>query len=146
MEKLQCHSGFFHHEHRKDIDQRLADSFRRQPLTAYPALTVALVDIKKNSELAVLELKADLVLIKELGDLEVEQDLRINLLEHRITLQYIEEIENFWLSLRTVNSLNYEQVRIFWDTLTDKGHEIDLHGLNWMLRYNGEQVLLDPVN
>lgn len=146
MERLKCHSGFNHHEFRKDIDQSFVASFQRQPLTAYPALSSVLTDIKKNSLLAVVELKADLELMREIDDQVVERELQINLIEHQIALDYIEEIETFWLSLRTVNSNNYEQVRIFWDTLTNKGHEIDVHGLNWMLRHNGEQVLLDPVN
>lgn len=146
MEKLECHSGFLHHEHRKTIDENFVASFQRQPTTAYPALSKVLVDIKVNSQLAVVELKADIVLMKEIKDTAVEQELQINLMEHEIALRYIDEIETFWLSLRTVNSLNYDQIRSFWDTLVNKGHEIDLHGFNWMLRNNGEQVLLDPVN
>lgn len=146
MEKLACHSGFYHHERRKDIDRTLANSFLRQPLTAYPALTAILVDIKKNSELAVKELEADIELMHEINDKVVEQELKVNLLEHQIALQYIDEIECLWLSLRTVNSDNYNKIRSFWDTLCNKGHEIDVHSLNWMLRSNGEQVLLDPVN
>lgn len=146
MEKLKCHSGFNHHEHRKDIDQSFVASFQRQPMTAYPVLSSVLVDIKKNSTLAIIELTADLELMKEFNDPVVERELEVNLIEHQIALDYIEEIEMFWHSLRTVNCTNYEQVREFWDTLTNKGHEIDVHGLNWMLRHNGEQVLLDPVN
>lgn len=146
MEKLECHSGFYHHEHRMKIDNFFSSSFQRQPLTAYPALTSALVDIKKNSELAVVELEADIELMKEIDDKVVEQELKVNLLEHQIALQYIEEIETLWTSLRTVNCVNYDEIRSFWDKLSDKGHEIDVHSLNWMLRHNGEQVLLDPVN
>lgn len=146
MEKLECHSGFHHHEHRKAIDTCFSNSFKRQPLTAFPALTKALQDVKKNSMLAVVELEADIELMKEIEDKVVERELEVNLLEHRIALEYIDEIETLWNSLRTVNSANYADIRSFWDTLSDKGHEIDVHSLNWMLRHNGEQVLLDPVN
>lgn len=146
MEKLECHSGFIHHEYRKEIDTCFTESFRRQPMTAFPALTSALQDVKKNSMLAVVELEADIELMKEIDDQSVEHELKVNLLEHRIALQYINEIETFWTSLRTVNSANYNHIRSFWDGLSDKGHEIDVHSLNWMLRHNGEQVLLDPIN
>lgn len=146
MERLECHSGFQHHEHRQVIDETFVASFRNQPATAYPELSKVLADIKVNSRLAVTELKADIDLMKEINDVAVEQELRVNLNEHEIALRYIDEIEMFWQSLTTVNSLNYDQIRSFWDTLTPKGHMIDLHGFNWMIRINGEQVLLDPVN
>lgn len=146
MERLTIHSGFHHHTFRKEIDTAFRSSFDRQPMTAYPKLSEDLAAIKRNSTLAVAELKADIELMVEIGDAEVEADLKINLLEHEIALQYIEEIENFWTSLRTVNSVNYEKIRSFWDGLVDKKHDIDVHSLNWMLRSNGEQVFLDPVN
>lgn len=146
MEKLECHSGFYHHEYRKEIDRSLSASFLRQPMTAFPALTKDLQDIKKNSMLAMVELEADIELMKEIDDKVVEHELEVNLLEHKLALEYIDQIETFWTSLRTVNCINYDQVRTFWDTLSNKGHEIDVHSLNWMLRHNGEQVLLDPVN
>lgn len=146
MEKLECHSGFHHHEYRKVIDTCFTDSFRQQPTAAFPALTSALQDVKKNSMLAVVELEADIELMKEIDDQEVEHELKVNLLEHMIALDYIDEIEKFWTCLRTVNCANYQNIRTFWDTLSVKGHIIDVHSLNWMLRHNGEQVLLDPVN
>lgn len=146
MERLECHSGFIQHEYRKDIDQCFVQSFRGRPMVSYPELSKALVDIKKNSELAVVELNADIQLMKEIDDKEVERQLETSLMEHKVALQYIKEIEIFWTSLRTVNRTNYSSIRSFWNTLVQKGHVIDLHGFNWMLRRNGEQVLLDPVN
>lgn len=146
MERLVCHSGFTHHQYRMEIDHALRNSFDRQPMTAFPKLTEELGAIKRNSTLAVVELKADIELMVELGDKEVEDDLRINLLEHEIALQYIREIELFWESLRTSNRSNYARIREFWDDLVNKQHEVDVHSLNWMLRSNGQQVLLDPVN
>lgn len=146
MEKLDLHSGFHYHEHRQRIDNLFKASFQDQPVAAYPVLSSALMDIKKNSEMAVVELTADIELMKEIDDLVVERELQVNLLEHQIAISYIEEIERFWTSLRTVNCVNYQNIRTFWDTLSVKGHMIDVHSLNWMLRDNGEQVLLDPVN
>lgn len=146
MERLSIHSGFHHHQFRKEIDSAFRTSFDRQPMTAYPKMSEELAAIKRNSLLAVTELKADIDLMVEIGDVEVEADLKINLLEHEMALQYIAEIETFWTSLRTVNSINYAKIRVFWDGLVEKKHDIDVHSLNWMLRSNGEQVFLDPVN
>lgn len=144
MEKLVAHSGFQNHEFREEIDVALKKTFIDN--LGFFALAKKVKEIRANSMLAVEELRADIQLMREIEDEECERVLTESLTDHQITLSYIDQIEALWRTLTHECREAFTEVQRQWRSCTRKGHLIDLHSLNWMLRSNGEQVLLDPVN
>lgn len=145
MERLVAHAGFQNHEFRKEIDEALRASFERNG-GGFFNLAKTVKSVKANSLMAVEELRADIDLMKEIEDQVCEELLTEQLTNHQITLSYIEQLEALWRSLTHERKSEYAEIRQQFRTYVNDGHLIDLHSLNWMLRANGEQVLLDPVN
>lgn len=144
MERLTCHSGFEFHEHRGEIDTALKQSFLHK--RGRKSLHRTLKDVRKESEAALVELNADLELVRELEDEDCEAQLLDSIHNHEITLRYVKELTALWDHLTHTGRSFFDDIRKHFDDAINRGHLIDVHCCNWMLRDDGQQVLLDPVN
>lgn len=145
MERLVRHSGFKIHSFREEIDTALRESF--EVGGRHKSFMKAMEAVRVNSKLAIAELESDMdYVVNELNDHECAAELRTSIENHHHALKYVDELVALWRTLTTTGAKHFAAVQDNWRACVDRGHIIDMHGVNWMLRGNGDQVLLDPVN
>lgn len=144
MERLVPHSGFEYHSFREEIDGALKSLF--QAAGAGPAFRRELGRYEKESLLAIQELETDLEMMDPEEDGAIIDSLSTAVAEHRITIRYINELNQFDFRMKRTHRKHFKAIRNKFHAAKHDGRSIDVHGFNWMMRNNGEPVILDPIN
>ena len=144
MEKLVPHSGFEQHSFREDIDTALKNAFQRTG--AGPAFRRELVRFEQDALAAIRELLLDMDHLDREEDQELIDILNGHIDEHRQTILYVHELSQFENHLARTHRFHFRQIARKFHAARSVGQVIDVHGFNWMLRSNGDYVILDPIN
>lgn len=144
MELLEPHSGFTNHSFREDIDNALRMSFQRAGNG--PAFRKKLIQFKRDAYMAIDELMMDISMLDVIEDSEMIATFQESIKEHQIALDYINQLMNLNLRLTNQQRKHFRPIRNKFHAAASIGQVIDVHSFNWMLRPNGEHVILDPIN
>lgn len=144
MERLTPHAGFEHHSYREEIDKALQLSMKR--VGRGPAFRKLRARIAREAQEAINELSIDIEMLAESGDDDIVVVMQEALDEHRITIEYIQQLNTFDDVLNRTHRQFFKPIRNKFRAAEATGHQIDVHAFNWMYRSNREPVLLDPIN
>lgn len=144
MEKLVPHSGFEHHSFREDIDTALKNAFQR--VGAGPAFRRELARFEREALAAIQELIIDINHLTQGEDDELIEILGGHVEDHCQTVRYVHELNRFEFTLSKSHRRFFKQIHRKFHAARTIGQVIDIHGFNWMMRPNGDHVILDPIN